>query len=168
MSRSVSLRASWPGSLGRTGWANHHSSQSSPGRDASRPAKRKSSGGICDQARIAPPSASDGLHPQGLGKNLYPDLSIRENIEFFGRLFGPSPRARIPYSGPSPQHRSHPIRGPRGQKPFRWDAAKAGPLLLPDPRPRALDPGSANNRRRSAFTAAVLGTVAACVTAIQA
>jgi ribosome-dependent ATPase len=26
--------------------------------------------------------------PQGLGKNLYPDLSICENIEFFGRLFG--------------------------------------------------------------------------------
>jgi ribosome-dependent ATPase len=25
--------------------------------------------------------------PQGLGKNLYPDLSVRENIEFFGRLF---------------------------------------------------------------------------------
>jgi len=30
--------------------------------------------------------------PQGLGKNLYPDLSVRENIEFFGRLFG-LPRA---------------------------------------------------------------------------
>lgn len=28
--------------------------------------------------------------PQGLGKNLYPDLSVRENIEFFGRLFGQS------------------------------------------------------------------------------
>ena len=26
--------------------------------------------------------------PQGLGKNLYPDLSVKENIEFFGRLFG--------------------------------------------------------------------------------
>src|SRR6185437_575754 len=26
--------------------------------------------------------------PQGLGKNLYPDLSVRENIQFFGRLFG--------------------------------------------------------------------------------
>ncbi len=28
--------------------------------------------------------------PQGLGKNLYPDLSIRENVEFFGRVFGQS------------------------------------------------------------------------------
>jgi ribosome-dependent ATPase len=28
--------------------------------------------------------------PQGLGKNLYPDLSVRENIEFFARLFGQS------------------------------------------------------------------------------
>jgi len=26
--------------------------------------------------------------PQGLGRNLYPELSVRENIEFFGRLFG--------------------------------------------------------------------------------
>ena len=28
--------------------------------------------------------------PQGLGRNLYPDLSVRENIQFFGRLFGQS------------------------------------------------------------------------------
>lgn len=28
--------------------------------------------------------------PQGLGKNLYPDLSVKENIEFFARLFGQS------------------------------------------------------------------------------
>jgi ribosome-dependent ATPase len=26
--------------------------------------------------------------PQGLGRNLYPDLSVRENIEFFAHLFG--------------------------------------------------------------------------------
>jgi ribosome-dependent ATPase len=32
--------------------------------------------------------------PQGLGKNLYPDLSVRENIEFFGRLFGQSREER--------------------------------------------------------------------------
>jgi ribosome-dependent ATPase len=32
--------------------------------------------------------------PQGLGKNLYPDLSVRENIEFFGRLFGQNRKTR--------------------------------------------------------------------------
>jgi len=26
--------------------------------------------------------------PQGLGRNLYPDLSVRENVDFFGHLFG--------------------------------------------------------------------------------
>ena len=33
--------------------------------------------------------------PQGLGKNLYLDLSVRENIEFFGRLFGRSRSERV-------------------------------------------------------------------------
>ena len=32
--------------------------------------------------------------PQGLGKNLYPDLSVRENFEFFSRLFGQSREER--------------------------------------------------------------------------
>ena len=32
--------------------------------------------------------------PQGLGKNLYPDLSVRENIQFFARLFGQSREER--------------------------------------------------------------------------
>ncbi|MHA7838863.1 MAG: ribosome-associated ATPase/putative transporter RbbA [bacterium] len=31
---------------------------------------------------------------QGLGTNLYPDLSVRENVDFFGRLFGLSSDAR--------------------------------------------------------------------------
>jgi ribosome-dependent ATPase len=32
--------------------------------------------------------------PQGLGKNLYPTLSVEENLQFFGRLFGQSPAER--------------------------------------------------------------------------
>ena len=32
--------------------------------------------------------------PQGLGKNLYPTLSVFENVDFFGRLFGHSKQAR--------------------------------------------------------------------------
>jgi ribosome-dependent ATPase len=32
--------------------------------------------------------------PQGLGKNLYPTLSVFENVEFFGRLFGHARAAR--------------------------------------------------------------------------
>ena len=32
--------------------------------------------------------------PQGLCKNLYPDLSVRENVDFFGRLFGQGRRER--------------------------------------------------------------------------
>lgn len=36
------------------------------------------------RARVCPAIA---YMPQGLGKNLYPDLSVRENIAFFARLF---------------------------------------------------------------------------------
>ncbi|MGH7071359.1 MAG: ATP-binding cassette domain-containing protein, partial [Acetobacteraceae bacterium] len=56
-------------------------------------------------ARVLGGSISDASHragtcpriaymPQGLGNNLYPDLSIRENIEYFGRLFGQRPEER--------------------------------------------------------------------------
>ncbi|HEY0183890.1 MAG TPA: ribosome-associated ATPase/putative transporter RbbA [Rhodopila sp.] len=43
------------------------------------------------RARLCPRIA---FMPQGLGKNLYPDLSVRENIAFFSRLFGQSAAER--------------------------------------------------------------------------
>jgi ribosome-dependent ATPase len=43
------------------------------------------------RARICPRIA---YMPQGLGRNLYPTLSVRENVDFFGRLFGESREER--------------------------------------------------------------------------
>ncbi len=45
-------------------------------------------GDISDSKHRAAVCPRIAYMPQGLGKNLYPDLSVRENIEFFGRLFG--------------------------------------------------------------------------------
>ena len=65
--------------------------------------------------------------PQGLGKNLYPTLSIFENVDFFGRLFGPIARgARVADHGSARQHRSDTVpRSPGGQA-LRRDEAEAG------------------------------------------
>ena len=45
--------------------------------------------------------------PQGLGRNLYPTLSVRENLDFFGRLFGGRPR---PWEDPPPPRVADPPR----------------------------------------------------------
>ncbi|UWQ35661.1 ribosome-associated ATPase/putative transporter RbbA (plasmid) [Leisingera sp. M527] len=42
-------------------------------------------GNAAHRHRICPAIA---FMPQGLGRNLYPELSVRENLEFFSRLFG--------------------------------------------------------------------------------
>jgi ribosome-dependent ATPase len=47
-------------------------------------------GDIADAVHRAAVCRRIAYMPQGLGKNLYPDLSVRENIEFFSRLFGQS------------------------------------------------------------------------------
>lgn len=52
------------------------------GGDMSKPSVRRA---VC--ARIA-------YMPQGLGRNLYPTLSVRENLDFFGMLFGQSREER--------------------------------------------------------------------------
>jgi ribosome-dependent ATPase len=46
---------------------------------------------VAHRARTCPRIA---YMPQGLGKNLYPTLSVFENIDFFGRLFGHDKRER--------------------------------------------------------------------------
>jgi len=47
-------------------------------------------GDIADSAHRVAICPRIAYMPQGLGKNLYADLTVRENIEFFGRLFGQS------------------------------------------------------------------------------
>ena len=95
--------------------------------------------------------------PQGLGRNIYPDLSVRENIEFFGRLFGQGSRERreriddlLDAHGPGA------LRRPAGQEALRRHAAEAGPLLRADSRPRSAHPRRAHHRRRPLLPAPVL------------
>ena len=51
-------------------------------------------GNIADAEFRNSVSARIAYLPQGLGKNLYPTLSIFENVDFFGRLFGQSREER--------------------------------------------------------------------------
>ena len=51
-------------------------------------------GEMTDAAHRAANRARIAYMPQGLGRNLYPTLSVFENIEFFGRLFGQSGATR--------------------------------------------------------------------------
>jgi ribosome-dependent ATPase len=51
-------------------------------------------GNIADARFRTAVSSRVAYLPQGLGKNLYPTLSIFENIDFFGRLFGQSREER--------------------------------------------------------------------------
>jgi ribosome-dependent ATPase len=53
--------------------------------------------------------------PQGLGRNLYPTLSVFENIDFFGRLFGQGPWER--------RTRISELLGATGMSPFEDRAA---------------------------------------------
>jgi ribosome-dependent ATPase len=55
-------------------------------------------GDLADERHLKSVRTRVAYMPQGLGRNLYPTLSVFENIDFFGRLFGQSAsnrRARI-------------------------------------------------------------------------
>jgi len=73
-------------------------------------------GDMADAAHRTAICARIAYMPQGLGKNLYPDLSVRENIEFFGRLFGQDRAER--------QWRIAELLESTGLKPFGERAAK--------------------------------------------
>lgn len=51
-------------------------------------------GNIAEEKHRARTCPQIAYMPQGLGKNLYPTLSVFENIDFFGRLFGQDKRER--------------------------------------------------------------------------
>ncbi len=73
-------------------------------------------GDMASSAHRAAVCARVAYMPQGLGKNLYPDLSVRENVEFFGRLFGQSRAERT--------WRISELLGATGLAPFADRAAK--------------------------------------------
>ena len=51
-------------------------------------------GDLADKGHRAAVCPRIAYMPQGLGRNLYPDLSVYENIAFFSRLFGQGPQER--------------------------------------------------------------------------
>ena len=96
--------------------------------------------------------------PQGLGKNLDPTLSVFENVDFFGRLFGLGRQQRVAQIGGL-------LRGTGLE---RFSDRPAGKLsggmkqklglccsLIHEPGPR--DPGRADDRRRPLVAGSVLG-----------
>ena len=74
--------------------------------------------------------------PQGLGRNLYPTLSVFENSDFFARLFGYDRQERERRIGELLQgHRAGAFSGSaRGQALGRHEAETRA-VLRPDPRP---------------------------------
>jgi ribosome-dependent ATPase len=67
-------------------------------------------GNIAEQQHRRAVCARVAYMPQGLGRNLYPALSVRENIDFFGRLFGQPPAERA--------HRTELLLAATGLAPF--------------------------------------------------
>jgi ribosome-dependent ATPase len=51
-------------------------------------------GNVAERSHLKGLRARVAYMPQGLGRNLYPTLSVFENIDFFGRLFGQSATQR--------------------------------------------------------------------------
>ena len=68
--------------------ANHPYLEPLPARGKSSPARYEFSGRISPTPDAAAICSRIAYMPQGLGRNLYPDLTVRENMEYFSKLFG--------------------------------------------------------------------------------
>jgi ribosome-dependent ATPase len=96
--------------------------------------------------------------PQGLGRNLYATLSVAENLEFFGRLFGQGKAERDSrIADLLNEHRTRAVPGPGGGTIVGRNETEAGPLLRSDTRSRSSHPRRADDGRRSAVARSVLG-----------
>jgi ribosome-dependent ATPase len=70
--------------------------------------------------------------PQGLGRNLYPTLSVFDNIDFFGRLFGQGAAERRAHRRTSESHGTRPVCRSTMRQAFGRHEAKSQPLLFAD------------------------------------
>src|SRR5271166_2080538 len=83
--------------------------------------------------------------PQGLGRNLYPTLSVFENMDFIGRLFRPGRGgAESAHRRSDPLDRPRPVPRAARRQALRRHEAEAVALLLADPRSRSPDPRRAD------------------------
>ena len=96
--------------------------------------------------------------PQGLGRNLYPTLSVFENLDFFGRLFGQSQAERRRRITELLRRPASTRSRPAGRQALRRHEAEAQPLLRADPRSRPADPRRAHHGRRPAVARTILGS----------
>ncbi|OJW12672.1 MAG: multidrug ABC transporter ATP-binding protein [Planctomycetales bacterium 71-10] len=107
-------------------------------------------GDIADEGHRRDACPRIAYMPQGLGKNLYPELSVYENIDFFARLFGLSAaerRERIPALleatglGPFPNRPAGKLSGGMKQKVGLCGALVHDPdLLILDEPTTGVDP----------------------------
>ena len=95
-------------------------------------------GDMTDAAHRAAVCPRIAYMPQGLGKNLYPDLSIRENIEFFGRVVrAVARRTGMADCRAFAQHQPVALRRSPGEEAVRRHAAETRAVLLAHPRSRS-------------------------------
>ena len=129
-------------------------------RDARRAASRCSAATCATAVTVATVCPRIAYMPQGLGKNLYPTLSVFENVDFFGAPVRACRR-------PSARRRIGELLEATGLAAFADRPAgklsggmkqKLGLCCALIHDPDLLDPRRADDRRRSALAAPVLGT----------